>query len=149
MERRSANRSLLRTGFTLLLLGFVTTLVGPVLGDPGVGATGALAGVVGAVCVLLLGLSWRHLNLSLSLGNVLEHLVRAAGIGTWATPVIAGWLGVAGSPPLGYLRSDPPTWPEVVCLALAVLTTITATLSLAVAVYAIRPRPRPPGVGAN
>ncbi len=147
MERRSANRALLRAGFALLLLGLLTGLAGPLLRDPGTRLAAHLAGVLSGMCLVLLGLAWRHLNLSVPLGRFLERLARAAAVGTWGAPLLAGLLDVATWSPIGYARSGPvATWQAWLCLILGVAAAIAAIATLAVVVYAMRPRPKPPGV---
>lgn len=143
MERRSANRSLLRAGFVLILLGVLTGLTGPLLAGGGARLAACLAGVLSGMFLVLLGLSWRHLNLSVPVGRILEGLARLAGYGTWGAALLAGLWSVGGPTPLA---SPPARWQELTVVVVAVAVAVVGISTLGLVVNAMRPRPRPPGV---
>lgn len=139
MERRSANRSLLRWGFVLISLGALTGLTGALLAPHGRRYTAALAGILCGMFLVLLGLSWRHLNLSVPVGRILESLARAATYGVWVLALLAG------IPRLGPGAGGPAPWQHLAMRVLTIAVWVAALAALGMIVTAMRPRPRPPG----
>lgn len=139
MERRSANRSLLRWGFVLISLGALTGLTGALLAPHGRRYTAALAGILCGMFLVLLGLSWRHLNLSVQVGRILESLARAATYGVWVLALLAG------IPRVGPGAGGPAPWQYLALRVLTIAVWVAALASLGMIVTAMRPRPRPPG----
>jgi len=144
VERRSANRSLLRWGYVLILLGALTGLAGALLARHGGRHTAALAGVVCGMFLVLLGLSWRHLNLSLPAGRILESLARTATYGAWATALLT-WIWGVGRGPADLAAPGPAAWQRLALVILAGAVSVAGIGTLGMVVMAIRPRPRPPG----
>ena len=101
---------LLRWGVVLFLLGLLTGFVIPMMGNPRMGLTSHLEGVMNGTVLMVLGLMWPKLRLSdrgLTLGFWLAIYGTYAN---WATTLFAGLLGVgekmAPIAATGYLGSD-------------------------------------------
>jgi hypothetical protein len=139
VERRSANRSLLRWGFVLISLGALTGLTGALLGPHGRRYIAAVAGVLCGMFLVLLGLAWRHLNLSVTVGRILEGLARAATYGVWVLALLPGLRRP------GPGAGGPVPWQQLASTILTTAVWVAGLAALAMIVMAIRPRPRPPG----
>lgn len=146
MERRSANRSLLRAGFSLILLGILTGLAAAWPAQPRLGTTAMLAGVLGGGLLVLLGLAWRHLHVAVGSGTILEWLARVAAYGTWVTAVLAGLWGMATPPILSYPLSSPGSWREWMCGILGVGSAVATLATFLFVVVVIRPGARRPAI---
>jgi hypothetical protein len=89
--------------------------------------------------LVLLGLSWRHLNLSVPVGRILESLARAATYGVWVLALLAGIPRKV--PEVG----GPAPWQHLAWTILTIAVWVAGLAALGMIVMAMRPRPRPPG----
>jgi hypothetical protein len=89
--------------------------------------------------LVLLGLAWRHLNLSVTVGRILEGLSRTATYGVWVLALLPGlWRP-------GHGAEGPPPWQHLAWTILGAAVWVAGLATLGMIVLAMRPRPRPPG----
>ena len=120
MERRSANRQLLRAGLTLLLLGLITGLLVPLFRNPRMGLSAHLEGVLNGLLLAVLGVAWRHLHLSVNQGRILTVLALYAAYANWGATALAAIWGTVGLTPMAGAGFGGAPWQELVSKLLAI-----------------------------
>jgi hydroxylaminobenzene mutase len=141
MEIRKAELLLIRAGFVLLTLALLTGLAVPVFVNPRMGVSSHLTGVLNALVLIALGLTWGFLTL----GPVQARLTRAAFLysayASWGTSGLAAAWGTSRLTPLSGAGHSAAAWKETVVQGLQVSIVLVILAGAVSVVYALRSRP--------
>lgn len=135
-----AERSLLRYGIALFLLGLISGLVLPALANPRMGLSAHLEGVLNGIYLMALGLIWSHLRLGPRTRQVAR---RAALYGTfvnWATTELAAVFGTSRMTPIAGSGYTGEPWQENFVMVLLITVVITMIGSSALVLWGLRGR---------
>jgi hydroxylaminobenzene mutase len=141
VERRSANRPLLRSGYVLVLLGLLTGVATPLFRNPRMGLSAHLTGFLAGILVVVLALSWRHLQLSARVERTVEALARVAGFGTWAASVLAAVWGTSRLTPIAGAGHTAAAWQELLTRGLAIAAALATIGTVGFVIRALHDRP--------
>ena len=138
MAERNVNRSLVRAGFLLVLLGLITGLAVQLFLNPRMGLSAHLEGVLNGLLLVLVGLAWPHFHLPGRQARALEGLVLYAAFVNWgATSLAAAW-GTSRLTPLAGAGYSGAVWQELVSAMLGVSIVLSAISALGLVVYSLR-----------
>lgn len=142
MNKSDYSRRLLWHGLLLFLLGLLTGLVVPMLGNPRMGLSAHLEGVMNGLFVAVLGLMWERLVLSRRAAAALFWLALYGTYANWASTVLAAVFATNRSTPIAGAGFGGLPWEEnlvdfgLISLAIAMVAASVLTL------WGLR-RPRP------
>lgn len=94
------NRVLLRSGALLLLLGLLTGLAIPALGNPRAGLAAHVEGVMNGMLLLLVGSIWAHVVLGPRRRKALQWLLLYGAFANWTGTLLSAILGTSQSTPI-------------------------------------------------
>ncbi len=141
MEIRNTERSLIRAGFILFALALFTGFAIPAFHNPKMGLAAHLAGVLNALLLIALGLSWGRIAAGPGQQRLIRGTFLYATFVNWGSACLAAAWGTTRMTPLSGAGFGAAPWKETVVQALQIslaLTIVTGTLTV---VYALRPRP--------
>ena len=84
---------LIKIGFALFLLGLLTGFVIPAMRNPRLGLSSHLEGVMNGMFLILLGIVWSRLSLTLALQKWGFWLALIGTYTNWVTTLLAGFWG--------------------------------------------------------
>jgi len=143
MEVPQAERLLIRAGFILFTLAVLTGFAIPAFLNQRMALAAHLTGILNALVLIALGLSWRFL----AMGPVQARLTRGvflfAAYGSWGASCLAAAWGTSRLTPLSGAGYSAAAWKESVVQVLQVTLTMAILAGAVSVVYALR-SPRKP-----
>jgi len=143
MEVPQAERLLIRAGFILFTLALLTGFAIPAFLNQRMALAAHLTGILNALVLIALGLSWRFL----AMGPVQARLTRGvflfAAYGSWGASCLAAAWGTSRLTPLSGAGYSAAAWKESAVLVLQVTLTMAILAGAVSVVYALR-SPRKP-----
>lgn len=107
------SRKLIRYGMLLFLLGLITGLAIPFLVNPRMGLSSHLEGLMNGMFLILLGLIWNYLRLSIRILRLTYFLALYATFTNWATTLLAAiWGAGAQLMPIAGGQFNGQAWQE-------------------------------------
>ena len=94
---RQVGRRLMRLGILLFLLGLLTGLAVPGLGNPRMGLSSHLEGLMNGMLLVILGLLWHRLRLSPGLSRLTFWSAVYGTYANWATTLAAAALNAGAT----------------------------------------------------
>ncbi len=138
-DQRAAGRRLLQLGISLFLLGLLTGLAIPALGNPRMALASHVEAVMNGTFLVALGLLWPQLRLARPLRVVAFGLAAYGAFANWlATLLAATWR--AGSPlmPLAAQGATGTPVQEIVLKALLVSLALAMIAGSGLVLYGLR-----------
>jgi hydroxylaminobenzene mutase len=141
METRKAELLLIRAGFVLFALALFTGVAVPAFLNPRMAVSAHLLGVLNALLLIALGLSWGFLTL----GPVQARITRLAflygAFAGWGTSCLAAAWGTSRLTPLAGAGHSAVAWQESLVAGLQVSVVLVALAGALSVVYALRSQP--------
>ena len=95
--KQRISRRLLSLGVLLILLGFLSGLLIPILANPRMGLSSHVEGVMSGMLLILLGIIWPRLRLGDRAMKVTSLLLIYGAYANWANPLLAAAWAAGGS----------------------------------------------------
>ena len=95
--KQRISRRLLSLGVLLILLGFLSGLLIPLLATPRMGLSSHVEGVMSGMLLILMGIIWPRLRLSDRAMKVTSLLLIYGAYANWANPLLAAAWAAGGS----------------------------------------------------
>ena len=139
LERK---RRLVVAGMTLLLLGLLTGFVVPSLGNPRMGVSAHLEGVLNGFLLVLLGLVWSEVRLPHRIERAALGLLYYGTYANWATTTLGAAFGTSRLTPIAGAGHAGAPWQENLIAVLAVSLALATVAGIVLVVWGlVRPRP--------
>lgn len=142
MDEPDYSRRLLWHGLLLFLLGLLTGLVVPMLGNPRMGLSAHLEGVMNGLFVAILGLLWNRLVLSNRAAAALFWLALYGTYANWASTLLAAVFATNRSTPIAGAGFGGLPWQENLVDFGLISLAIAMVAASVLALWGLR-RPRP------
>jgi len=133
--KQRISRRLLSLGVLLILLGFLSGLLIPILANPRMGLSSHVEGVMSGMLLILMGIIWPRLSLGDRAMKVTSLLLIYGAYANWANPLLAAaWAAGGSMMPMASMGLKGTPVQEMVIsilsisLALALLTGISHVL---------------------
>lgn len=141
MEIWKAELLLIRAGFVLFTLALLTGLAVPAFLNPRMAVAAHLTGVLNALVLIAVGLTWGFLSLS----PVQAKLTRAAFLysayASWGTSCLAAAWGTSRLTPLSGAGYSAAPWKEAVVQSFQVSIVLVILAGAGSVVYALHAKP--------
>jgi hydroxylaminobenzene mutase len=95
--KQRISRRLLSLGVLLILLGFLSGLLIPILANPRMGLSSHIEGVMSGMLLILMGIIWPRLSLGDRAMKVTSLLLIYGAYANWANPLLAAAWAAGGS----------------------------------------------------
>src|SRR5713226_9196691 len=95
MTPQDAKQLLIRHGMLVFLLGLLTGTVVPWLTNPRMGVAAHVGGVMSGMFLILVGLLWEQIKLSLRAEKAAFWLFLYAAYARWLAQLLAAWFGTS------------------------------------------------------
>lgn len=134
MNASDRSRSLLFAGFLLMLLALLTGLAVPAFTNPRQALSSHLTGLMNGFFLILLGLSWERLRLTVRAASAVFGLALYAAYTNWTVNLLGAIFGTGKLTPLVAGGRVGKPWQEAVfiigavTLALAIITCLILVL---------------------
>ena len=133
------DRMLVRAGFVLVCLALVTGFAIPEFTNPRMGLAAHVTGVLNALLLIAVGLSWNLLLLSPGLQSLTRGLFLFATFTNWAGSCLAAAWGTSRLTPLTSAGHSAQGWQETLVQSLQISVALSALTASILVVYALRP----------
>ena len=143
MEIRKAELRLIRAGFVLLTLALLTGLAVPAFLNSRMAAA-HLTGVLNALLLIALGLTWGFLSLSPAQSRLTRAAFLYSAYASWGTSCLAAAWGTSRLTPLSGAGHSAVPWKEAVVQGLQVSIVLVILAGAVSVVYALRSKPASP-----
>ena len=138
MEVPKVERLLIRAGFALFTLAFLTGLAVPAFLNPRMAVAAHLTGVVNALLLIALGLAWGLLAMSPVQARLTRSVFLFATYANWGTSCLAAVWGTSRLTPLSGAGYSAAPWKESVVQVLQVSLALAILAGAVSVVYALR-----------
>lgn len=134
----SPDRSLIKAGITLFLLGLLAGFAMPLYQVPRLGLASHLEGVLNGLFLVALGVIWSRLTLSRTLGSLNFYCAMYGTFANWLATLLSAMWGAAKMMPLagGGAVGTPPQ--ELVVSGLLVTLSVAMVLVCVVTLIGLR-----------
>jgi hydroxylaminobenzene mutase len=142
METSAHRERLYWLGMILFLLGLLIGFVSPAFRNPRLGLSAHLEGVMNGMFLILVGLIWDRVRLSLKWQNLVFILLIWAGYVNWLACVLGGIFGASRMTPIagGAFHAQP--WQENLVAFMFGSVGITMTVAVTLLVWGLMPARR-------
>lgn len=106
-------RALLAFGALLFFLGLLSGFAIPALTNPRMGVSSHLEGLMNGTFLMVVGLAWRHLNLSDRWGALAYWALLYGAYANWIFVQLAAIFGTAAMAPIAGAGQQGQVWQEV------------------------------------
>lgn len=137
------DRSLLRSGFVLILLSLLTGLVLPMLASPRLGLSAHLAGLMSGTLLVLVGVIARTLALGERGMRLLKWSWVYAGYSNWVAALLGGVFGASKLTPIAGAGTAGTALQEAVVYALLTTVVLSSFVAVCTVVWGLRGSSRP------
>ncbi len=141
METKTPDRSLIRAGFLLFTLSLLTGFAIPSLLNPRMGLAAHQTGVMNALVLVALGLSWGLLAMDPLQARLTRGAFLYATFVNWGSSILAGAWGTTRLTPLAAAGYGAAPWQESIVQALQVSLALAIVAGAVSVLHALRPRP--------
>lgn len=141
MEVRKAELPLIRAGFVLLTLALLTGLAVPAFLNARMAVAAHLTGVLNALLLIALGLTWGFLSLSPAQAKLTRAAFLYSAYASWGTACLAAAWGTSRLTPLSGAGHSAAPWKEAVVQGLQVSIVLVILAAAVSVVYALRSQP--------
>ena len=141
MEIRKAEPLLIRAGFVLFTLALLTGLAVPAFLNQKMAVAAHLTGVVNALLLIALGLSWGLLLMSPLQARLTRGAFLYGTYANWGTSCLAAAWGTSRLTPLSGAGYSAAPWKEAVVEVLQVSLALAILAGALSVVYALRSHP--------
>ena len=137
---------LLRHGLLLFFLGLLTGFAVPALANPRAALAGHVEALMNGMFLVLVGLAWNRLNLSMRAGRIVGLLLLFGAYANWAGTTASGVLGTSKGTPIAGAGFQAGPLAENLVFATLVLVGLSMTVACGTLVArAFAARSDPPG----
>jgi len=143
MEISQAERLLIRAGFILFTLALLTGFAIPTFLNQRMALAAHLTGILNALVLVGLGLSWRLLVMGPGQARLTRGVFLFAAYGSWGASCLAAAWGTNRLTPLSGAGYGAAAWKESVVQVLQVALTMAIVAGAVSVVYALRSPRRP------
>lgn len=137
---RDATQSLLFSGVVLLLLGFLSGALIPVLTNPRLGLSAHLAGLQGGLLLMILALAWPRAGLSGRLGKPTRWLLLYSAYVIWASTLVGAIFGTSRATPIAGAGHAGQPWQEWLVTAGLTSGAVAVVVAITVLLYGFAKR---------
>lgn len=141
MDLQKSDRVLVRAGFALFTLALLTGLAIPSLLNQRMALAAHLTGVVNALVLIALGLSWSLLSVSPLQAKLTRGAFLYGAYANWGASCLAAAWGTSRLTPLSGAGYGAVPWKEAVVQVLQVSLSLAILAGAASVVFSLRPRP--------
>lgn len=143
MVSKTANRSLIRSGFVLFLLALITGLAVPAFTNPRMGLAAHLEGVMNGMLLVVSGLVWGHLEISSRLSKITYWLLLYAAYANWGVTSLAAALGTSRLTPISGAGYSAPPLQESIVQVIQVSLALAVIAAVILVIYSLREKGEP------
>jgi hypothetical protein len=140
MEAPKAERSLIRAGFILFTLALFTGFAIPAFTNHRMALAAHVGGVLNALTLIALGLSWGLLVMGPLQAKLTRGLFLSGTYANWITACLAAAWGTSKLTPLSGAGYAAAAWKEGVVQALQVVLSVVIVAGAVSVIHALRPR---------
>jgi len=140
MEARKTDRSLIRAGFVLFSLALVTGLAIPAFHNPKMALAAHVTGVLNALVLVALGLSWGIVAPGPRQGRFVRGAFLYATFVNWGSSCLAAAWGTTRLTPISGAGFGAAPWQETLVQLLQVSLGLAILAGAVTVVHALRPR---------
>jgi hydroxylaminobenzene mutase len=141
METRKAELLLLQAGFVLFTLALLTGLAVPSFLNPRMAVAAHLTGVLNALVLIALGLTWDFLSLSAIQARLTRGAFLYSAYASWGASCLAAAWGTSRLTPLSGAGHSAAPWRETVVQGLQVSIVLVILAGAVSVVYALGAKP--------
>jgi hydroxylaminobenzene mutase len=138
MEIHKADVSLVRAGFLLFALALLTGLAEPVLLNQKMGVAAHVTGVMNALLLIALGLSWGLFTISPLVARLTRGAFLYATFVNWGSSILAAVWGTNRLTPVAGVGFGAQPWQEGIVQALQVSLALAIIAGAFSVLYALR-----------
>jgi hydroxylaminobenzene mutase len=132
--------ALVRAGFVLLTLAFLTGFVIPAFHNPRMGVAAHLGAIINALILIVLGLVWELFVFGEKMARLTRVAFLYAAYGSWVVACLAAAWGTSRATPISGAGYSAAPWKEFVVQSLQVSIVMIAVVGAVSAVYGLRSR---------
>jgi hydroxylaminobenzene mutase len=132
------NRTLLRSGFSLILLALLGAAFIPAMALPRLGLSAHTVGVLGGVVLIAVGAVWPAFELGRGAARVHSVTWIAAGYLNWLGCLLGAVLGAGRATPIAAAGAVGPAWAEHLVSGTLLLAAAASLLAVGLALFGLR-----------
>ncbi len=140
MTPADAKRRLLWQGMLIFGLGLLTGAVVPVMTNPRMGVAAHVGGVMSGMFLILVGLLWDQIKLSLRAEKAAFWFFLYAAYAGWLAQLLAAWFGTSRATPIAGAGYRGAAWQENLVWFVAISFSIAVSLACLLALWGLRKR---------
>ena len=134
------NKNLLKSGFVLIFLAFLTGIVIPLLTNPHLGVSAHLNAIIGGIILVLLGLIDKALILTANTRKIMTWSWLYAIYLNWFTTLLGGIWGTSKLPPVAGAGFSASALQETIVSILLISLVLASFVGCAIVIYGLRGR---------
>lgn len=134
------NKNLLKSGFVLIFLAFLTGIVIPLLTNPHLGVSAHLNAIIGGIILVLLGLIDKALILTANTRKIMTWSWLYAIYLNWFTTLLGGIWGTSKLTPVAGAGFSASALQETIVSILLISLVLASFVGCAIVIYGLRGR---------
>lgn len=134
------NKNLLKSGFVLIFLAFLTGIVIPLLTNPHLGVSAHLNAIIGGIILILLGLIDKALILTATARKIMTWSWLYAIYLNWFTTLLGGIWGTSKLTPVAGAGFSASALQETIVSILLISLVLASFVGCAIVIYGLRGR---------
>ncbi|KAF0185276.1 MAG: hydrogenase [Hyphomonadaceae bacterium] len=134
----SPDRTLIRAGIALFLLGLLTGFATPLLPAPRLGLASHLEGVMNGLFLVALGLIWGRLTLARWAGSLTFYAALYGTFANWLATLLSAVWGAAGMMPMAGHGAVGSPAAELIVAALLISLSVAMVLVCVLTLWGLR-----------
>lgn len=134
------NKNLLKSGFVLIFLAFLTGIVIPLLTNPHLGVSAHLNAIIGGIILVLLGLIDKALILTATARKIMTWSWLYAIYLNWFTTLLGGIWGTSKLTPVAGAGFSASALQETIVSILLISLVLASFVGCAIVIYGLRGR---------
>ncbi len=138
MDPEEVKRRFIRNGIVIFLLGLLSGALVPVLTNPRMGVSAHLGGVMSGTFLIVIGLIWTEIKLSVETEKIAIWLFLYASYTGWLAEFLAAVFGTSRSTPIGGAGYKGAPWQEYLVGFVAISFSLTIALASLLALWGLR-----------
>ena len=134
------NKNLLKSGFVLIFLAFLTGIIIPLLTNPHLGVSAHLNAIIGGIILVLLGLIDKALILTATARKIMTWSWLYAIYLNWFTTLLGGIWGTSKLTPVAGAGFSASALQETIVSILLISLVLASFVGCAIVIYGLRGR---------
>ncbi len=137
--KQRISRRLLSLGVLLILLGFLSGLLIPMLANPRMGLSSHIEGVMSGMLLILMGIIWPRLNLDDRAMKITSLLLIYGAYANWVNPLLAAaWAAGGSMMPMASMGLKGTPAQEMVISILSVSLALALLIGVSLVLWGLR-----------